>query len=52
MKNQKNSKKLNAIRVVSKNNQVFVKSNTELNEWYPINFQWIPVIQLNKSLNP
>lgn len=38
---------LNTIHVVSKNNTVFMKSDTET----PINFQWIPVFDLNRTLN-
>jgi hypothetical protein len=25
--------------------------DTEINTWYPINFQWIPIMKLNKSMN-
>ena len=40
-------------------NQVFLKKNTtigsqevtEIGEWFPINFQWIPILHLNKNLN-
>lgn len=48
------SKKLNVIMntryVFSQNNQVSLKNNLE-DEWFPINFQWIPVIKLNESMN-
>ncbi|MEO9891119.1 hypothetical protein [Aurantibacter sp.] len=43
--------------VFNHKNQVFLKGNSEetaLNEndtWYPINFQWIPVLQLKESLH-
>lgn len=42
---------MNALYVHSKNNKVYLKSNDEPNEWYPINFQWIPIIKLNKNMN-
>lgn len=32
-----------------KQNTVYFKQNNE--EWFPINFQWIPVIKLNNELN-
>ena len=32
-----------------KQNKVYLKKNKE--EWFPINFQWIPVVQLNNELN-
>ncbi|WOD43287.1 hypothetical protein [Hwangdonia lutea] len=37
--------------VFSENNQVSIKTNKEENEWYPINFQWIPVKKLSESMN-
>lgn len=41
------------------NNQVYLKKNTSIGskeatesaEWFPVNFQWIPVVQLSKNLN-
>ncbi|MUH38136.1 hypothetical protein D9O36_19975 [Zobellia amurskyensis] len=41
--------------VFSENNQVFLKNNFTRNstveeEWSPINFQWIPVVQLQERL--
>ena len=36
--------------VFSKNNQVALKNNID-KEWYPINFQWIPIIKLNHVMN-
>ena len=30
-------------------NKVYLKKNKE--EWFPINFQWVPVVQLNNELN-
>jgi len=32
-----------------KQNKVYLKKNNE--KWFPINFQWIPVIKLNNELN-
>tara|TARA_R110002050_G_scaffold233063_2_gene368752 strand:- start:21836 stop:21988 length:153 start_codon:yes stop_codon:yes gene_type:complete len=49
MKIKKLSDKMNAVHVISKDNKVFIKSET--NEWYPINFQWIPIVKLNKIMN-
>jgi len=48
-------KKIKTTHVYTKNNKVFLKNNSsnkslESDEWYPINFQWIPVIELQKSL--
>lgn len=48
-------KKINTIHVYTKNNKVFLKKNTSTNnfkkeEWYPINFQWIPIIKLQNNL--
>lgn len=47
--------------VFTENNQVYLKrstseiegtiSNGNDDEWSPINFQWIPVFELNKELN-
>ncbi len=48
-KKKTNSK--NTRYVHSKNNKVYLKIDNETNEWYPINFQWIPIIELNKNLN-
>ncbi|MFI1773717.1 hypothetical protein [Thalassobellus citreus] len=42
------SDKINSVHVISKNNKVFVKS--EANEWFPINFQWIPITKLNDAM--
>lgn len=40
--------------VFSENNQVYLKNNIDnmngLEDWSPINFQWIPVIELQKEL--
>lgn len=42
---------LNSLHVISKNNSVFIKSKTNEDEWHPINFQWIPVVKLNETMN-
>lgn len=48
------NKAINTKAAFSNNNQVYLKKNEknmdELEDWYPINFQWIPVIELNKKL--
>lgn len=48
------TRKLNAIintkYVFSKNNQVSLKNKVD-DEWFPINFQWIPIVELNKNMN-
>jgi uncharacterized protein involved in tellurium resistance len=61
MKNQKNERKLMQVQhVYSKNNQVYLKKSTrnlsgedkldnEI-EWWPINFQWKPIIDLQNEL--
>ena len=40
--------------VFSDENQVFLKATEETTinneEWYPINFQWIPIIELQNNL--
>lgn len=46
-------------RVFSENNQVYLKKDTDgsfikdkrNNEWFPINFQWIPIVELNNNFN-
>ncbi|WP_189358992.1 hypothetical protein [Algibacter mikhailovii] len=48
MRTKRNNAILNTIQVVSKNNIVFLKSNTEANSWRPINFKWIPVFKIEK----
>jgi len=37
------SKIINSNYVYTEDNIVSIKINKEKNEWYPINFQWIPV---------
>ncbi len=37
--------------VFSEKDQVSIKMNTSSDEWYPINFQWIPIQKLNDSMN-
>lgn len=48
-------KKIKTKHVYTKNNIVFLKNNAsnksiEFIEWYPINFQWIPIIKLQNNL--
>ncbi|AUP80962.1 hypothetical protein [Flavivirga eckloniae] len=49
-------KKPGTKRVFSKNNMVFIRkevtnsSGSNDDEWYPVNFQWIPVISLRENL--
>ena len=46
-------------QVFSKNNQVYLKKDTNKatlidnnnEEWFPINFQWISVIELHSNFN-
>lgn len=40
---------LNSHHVVTKKNTVFIK--TETDEWYPINFQWISVVNLQNEMS-
>jgi hypothetical protein len=44
------TKAINTRHVYLKKNEstVYFKENNE--EWYPINFQWIPVVKLNNEL--
>jgi len=39
--------------VFSKDNRVFMKENSEgeKEKWYPINFQWIPIVALSNDMN-
>jgi len=39
--------------VFSKDNSVFMKENSEgeKEKWYPINFQWIPIVTLSNDMN-
>jgi len=39
--------------VYSKDNKVFMKENScgEKEKWYPINFQWIPIVVLSNDMN-
>lgn len=48
-------KTIKTTHVYTKNNQVFLKNTTKENtveneEWYPINFQWIPLLKLQNDL--
>ncbi|MDO5971440.1 hypothetical protein Q4Q35_16660 [Flavivirga aquimarina] len=42
---------MNSQYVHSKNNKVYLKVDNESDEWYPINFQWISIVELNKNMN-
>ena len=42
---------INTQYVFSEKNQVSIKTNDNNNEWYPINFQWIPIKKLNENMN-
>jgi len=44
-----NSIKTNLVYSGNTHNTVYLKVNNE--KWFPINFQWIPVINLNNELN-
>ncbi len=37
--------------VFSENNILSIRIDAEANIWCPINFQWIPVMKLSKSMN-
>ena len=50
MKAKKSNGIMNTKFVFSKNNQVTLKNSID-KEWYPINFQWIPIIKLNQVMN-
>ncbi len=50
---------LAAQHVFTENNEVFIKktaatdqsaSRTEETEWFPVNFQWIPVMELRRKM--
>lgn len=45
MKSKKVVTNLNSLRVTSKNNQVFIKKDLNTNNWYPVNFQWVPIVK-------
>ncbi len=44
-------KGIQTIQVYAKNNHVFVKSKVKSNEdqWFPINFQWMPIVKLQEK---
>ncbi|WP_170179809.1 hypothetical protein [Flavivirga rizhaonensis] len=46
---KKKSNRMNALYVHSKDNKVYLRMDNEANE--PINFQWIPIMELNKNMN-
>ncbi|UNY99028.1 hypothetical protein MQE36_01445 [Zhouia spongiae] len=41
---------INAQFVFSEDDQVLINSDRNKDEWYPINFQWIPVVTLNQNM--
>lgn len=43
------TKTINSQYAYSENNIVSIKINKEKNEWLPINFQWVPIINLNNN---
>lgn len=43
-------KKINSQFVFAKKNTVFINSSRKEKIWYPINFQWIPVIKLKQEM--
>ena len=50
MKNKKLNDIINTKHVFTTNNQVTIKNDID-KEWYPINFQWIPIIRLNQNMD-
>lgn len=42
---------INTQYVFSKNNQVSIKIDKNVDKWYPINFQWAPIIELQQNMN-
>jgi hypothetical protein len=48
--NDKTKTSINSQFVFSENNQVLINSDRNNDEWFPINFQWIPVMKLNKNM--
>ncbi|GAA3639938.1 hypothetical protein [Flavivirga jejuensis] len=47
---KKKSNDMNSLYVHSKNNKVYLKMDSDSNVWSAINFQWIPIIELNKNM--
>ena len=47
----KNKIRINTQFVFVEENQVLINSDRNEDQWVPINFQWIPVIKLNKIMN-
>lgn len=46
-----NTKKIKTQYVFSKDNTVSILINAETNIWSQVNFQWIPIAKLNKSMS-
>lgn len=44
-------KAIKTVHVFSKNNQVFIKNKTNIDEdqWFPIIFQWMPIVKLQEK---
>jgi hypothetical protein len=50
MKTKKWSNTINTIHVVSKKDKVYMKDHLKTDTWYPINFQWIPLVRLQQNI--
>ncbi|WP_347926089.1 hypothetical protein [Pontimicrobium sp. SW4] len=37
--------------IYSKDNEVLIQLDRSKEQWFPINFQWIPVLELQRSMN-
>ncbi|MET2984793.1 hypothetical protein [Aureibaculum conchae] len=48
---EERSKILNTQYVFSYNNQVSIKIDKNIDKWYPINFQWVPILELKHDMN-
>lgn len=46
---KKKSIKTKQVYSEKKENTVYMKTNNQI--WFPINFQWIPIVRLNNELN-
>jgi len=52
MKKNKQHKRggiINTKYVFAKNNQVSIKRDKNVDKWYPVNFQWVPIIGLQNN---
>ena len=50
-KQNKGAQIMNTQYVFSKNNQVSIKIDKNVDKWYPINFQWVPIVELKHDMN-